>query len=75
MSNVTTSVTTFDQIFGWLFNNPPYSADGYRLIKELAVNEIEDGAIPELKKYCQKHNLPLEIKHLKENLISIKVKV
>ncbi|MHC3123206.1 hypothetical protein [Acinetobacter sp. GN11] len=75
MTGVSTSTTTFNQIFGWIFNNPNQPATGLRVIPELALSEIEQGAIGQLQDYCKKHELPLNIESIRENTISIKVTV
>lgn len=73
--NVISAIITFDEIFSWLFNPVDKTAKEQRLIQELPVHIIERSAIQKLKHYCQKHNLPLEVKNIKENVISIEVKV
>ncbi|WP_151744523.1 hypothetical protein [Acinetobacter calcoaceticus] len=75
MSRVTTAVITFDEIFSWLFNPVEKPACDDRVIEELPMHLIEDDAIRKLEDYCAKHKFPLDIQNLKENVISIKVKV
>ncbi|HAV4522642.1 hypothetical protein [Acinetobacter baumannii] len=75
MSDPTTAVITFDEIFSWLFNPVEKPKCDERVIAELPMHLIEDNAIHKLEEYCKKHKLPLDIQNLKENVISIKVKV
>jgi hypothetical protein len=74
MSEISAVFYTFNDLFDLLFKSFTNSEDEYTTIPELPLHLIEDGALEDLKEYCEKHNLFCEIKNTKENAISIKVK-